>query len=24
MSYDDIEKKWLFVGYSSKVDTDDE
>lgn len=22
MSYDDIEKKWLFVGYSSKVDTD--
>lgn len=23
MSYDDIEKKWLFVGYSSKVDTDD-
>lgn len=24
MSYDDIEKKWLFVWYSSKVDTDNE
>lgn len=24
MSYDDIEKKWLFVWYSSKVDADDD